>query len=46
MNTNQLRQKKDRHKIVTGSSPSSLLSDGLFWSDDPSDDLFLKIVTG
>jgi len=46
MDCNQLRQRKERHKIVTGSSPSSPSSDALFRSDDPSDDLFLKIVTG
>ena len=46
MNCNELRQKKDRHKIVTGSSPSSLEVTIFFESDDPSDDLFLRIVTG
>lgn len=41
-----LSQKKDRHYIVTTSSPSSPLSDGVFESDDVVTVFFCKIVTG
>lgn len=42
MKAKEMQRKKDRHYIVTTSSPSSLFCDGLFWSDDVVTIFFLR----